>query len=97
MVNLIDETPFKQRHRRVPPAMIDEVRSQIEQLAAGGIITPSHSHGRKTSNVVLVSKDDGKLRMCVEYRKLNKRTIKDSYAFPRIEELLDTLAGSKYF
>ena len=36
---------------------------------------------------------DGNLRMCVDYRQLNKRTIKDSYALPRIEELLVTLAG----
>ena len=95
MINLTDETPFKQRHRRIPPAMIDEVRSHIEQLAAGGIIRPSHSPW--ASNVVLVRKHDGKLRMCVDYRQLNKRTVKDSYALPRIEELLDTLAGSKYF
>ena len=54
MINLTDETPFKQRHRRIPPAMIDEVRSHIEQLAAGGIIRPSHSPW--ASNVVLVRK-----------------------------------------
>ena len=35
--------------------------------------------------------------MCIDYRQLNKRTIKDSYALPRIEEILDTLSGSKYF
>ena len=35
--------------------------------------------------------------MCVDYRQLNNRTIRDSYALPRIEEILDTLSGSKYF
>ena len=35
--------------------------------------------------------------MCIDYRQLNKRTVKDSYALPRIEEILDTLSGSKYF
>ena len=87
MINLTDETPFKQRHRRIPPEMIDEVRSHIEQLAAGGIIRPSHSPW--ASNFVLVRKHDGKLRMCVDYRQLIKRTVKDSYALPRKEELLD--------
>lgn len=75
--------------------MIDEIRSHLEQLAASGIIRPSHSPW--ASNVVLVRKQDGKLRMCVDYRQLNKRTVKDSYALPRIDEILDTLSGSKYF
>lgn len=94
-INLSDETPFKQRYRRIPPAMIDEVRSHLEQLLAAGIIRKSHSPF--ASNVVLVRKKDGKLRMCVDYRFLNNRTIKDSYALPRIEDILDTLSGSSYF
>ena len=95
MINLTDKTPFEQRHRRIPHAMIDEVRSHIEQLAAGGIIRPTHSPW--ASNVVYVRKHDGKLRMRVDYCQLYKRTVKDSYALPQIEELLDVLAGSKYF
>ena len=75
--------------------MIDEVRAHLEQLAVSGIIRESHSPW--TSDVVLVRKRDGSLRMCVDYRQLNKRTISDSYALPRAEELLDTLSGSKYF
>ena len=75
--------------------MIDEVRAHLEQLASSGIIRESHSPW--ASNVVLVRKRDGSLRMCVDYRQLNKRTIRDSYALPRTEELLDTLSGSKYF
>ena len=94
-INLTDDIPFKQRHRRIPPAMIDEVRAHLEQLAASGIIRESHSPW--ASNVVLVRKRNGSLRMCVDYRQLNKRTIRDSYALPRAEELLDTLSGSKYF
>ena len=94
-INLTDEIPFKQRHRRIPPAMIDEVRAHLEQLAASGIIRESHSPW--ASNIVLVKKRDGSIRMCVDYRQLNKRTIRDSYALPRIEEILDTLSGSKYF
>ena len=73
--------------------MTDEVRLHLEQLAATGIIRPSHSPW--ASSVVLVRKHDGNLRMCIDYRQLNKRTIK--YALPRIEEILDTLSGSKCF
>ena len=42
-INLTDDIPFKQRHRRIPPAMIDEIRSHLEQLAATGVIRPSHA------------------------------------------------------
>ena len=66
MINLTDDPPFKQRQRRIPPIMIDEVKAHTEQLAAGGIMRPSHSPW--ASNVVLVRKKDSKIRMCVGYR-----------------------------
>ena len=94
-IDLTDETPFKQRHRRIPPSMLEEVRNHLQQLLSAGIIRRSHSPW--SSNVVLVRKKDGKLRMCVDYRQLNQRTIKDSYALPRIEEILDSLGGNKIF
>ena len=49
------------------------------------------------SNVVLVRKKDQSLRFCIDLRKLNNRTIKDSYSLPRIEETLGTLYGAKWF
>jgi len=50
-----------------------------------------------TSPVVLVKKKNGKLRFCVDYRRLNKITKKDAYPLPRVDEMLDTLSGSKWF
>jgi hypothetical protein len=47
--------------------------------------------------LVLVRKKSGELRMCVDYRKLNAKTVKDSYRIPTIEELIDTLGGAKWF
>ena len=94
-IDLIDETPFKQKTRRIPPAMINEVRQHIEQLLSTGIIQKSKSPW--SSNVVLVRKRNGKLRMCVDYRMLNNRSVKDAYALPKIEEIFDVLQGSKYF
>jgi len=94
-IDLLDETPFKMRHRRIPPNMVEEVRLHLEQLLACGIITPSKSPW--ASPVVLVRKKNGKLRMCVDYRTLNAKTIKDSYALPRIEDVFDCLSGAKYF
>ena len=94
-IDLITDIPFKQRHRRVPPSMIEEVRQHIEQLLAAKVIRPSKSP--YTSNVVLVRKKNGKLRLCVDYRQLNNITIKDSFALPRMEEIFDCLHGAKYF
>ena len=75
--------------------MIGEVRALLEQFAASGIIRKSELP--LSSNVVLIRKKDGKTKMCVDYRQLNKRTIEDSYVLPGVEEILDILSGSKYF
>jgi hypothetical protein len=85
-IDLTDEKPFKQRYRRIPQAAYDDVRAHLRQLLNAGIIQPSHSPW--ASNVVLVRKKDKTLRLCVDYRQLNNITKKDSYALPRIEELL---------
>jgi hypothetical protein len=53
--------------------------------------------GKTESAIVIVRKKNGTIRMCVDYRQLNKQSKKDSYALPRIEELLDCSAGSKFF
>jgi uncharacterized membrane protein len=50
----------------------------------------------KYDDVVVVKKKNGKLRMCIDYRQLNNNTKNDSYALPRIEELLDSLGGNTY-
>ncbi|XP_033731417.1 uncharacterized protein LOC117321045 [Pecten maximus] len=77
-IELSDPTPFKQRHRRIPPAMVQEVREHLQQLLACGVIRRSCSPW--ASGVVLARKKDGSLRMCIHYRQLNQRTIKDAYA-----------------
>ena len=93
-IELKDEQPFKQRHRRIPPAMYQEVKDHLQHLLTNGIIRKSYSPW--SSNIVLAPKKDGTPRMCVDYRYLSEKTIKDAYALPRIEEMFDALAGSKY-
>ena len=94
-IELTDPTPFKEPYRRIPPGMFEEVREHLKDMLEAGAIRESHSPF--SSNVVLVRKKDGSLRFCIDYRKLNSRTVKDAYALPRIDETIDCLCGSKYF
>jgi len=84
------DTPY--RH---PKKHKDKIESAIEELLAMGHIRPSSSPF--ASSVVLVKKKDGTMRMCIDYRALNKRTIKNKYPIRRIDELLDELHGAVYF
>ena len=63
-------------------------------IEAGAI---KESKSPYSSNAVIVRKKDGSIRFCVDFRKLNNKTIKDAHAIPRVEESLHILAGSKYF
>ena len=94
-IDLHDNTPFKQRYRRIPPGMYDEVKSHLQELLSADVIRPSCSPW--SSNVVLAKRKDGRLRLCLDFRQLNRQTIKDGYALPRIEELLDCLGGNQFF
>lgn len=87
--------PFKEKARRIPPHLYDEVRQHLKQMLDLGVIRPSDSPW--TSNVVLVRKPNGELRFCIDLRRINDRTISDAYYLPRIDETLDALAGSKFF
>ena len=88
------EPPNKPPYK-LSPAENDELRAQIEELLKQGFIRPSRSpYG---APVLFVPKKDGRWRLCIDYRMLNKHTIKDRYPLPRIEELMDRLGKAKYF
>ncbi|UYV62133.1 K02A2.6-like, partial [Cordylochernes scorpioides] len=87
--------PVRQPPRRVPMAKRDEVVGLLHKLKQDGVIEESNSPW--SSPVVLVTKKDGSTRFCVDYRKLNEVTKKDSYPLPRIDDTLTTLAGSSWF
>ncbi len=92
---LTDNTPFRDRHRRVPPAQYDEVRKHLEEMIACGAIR--HSKSPWSSNVVLARKKDGALRLCIDFRKLNHRTVRDGYQLPRVDETFDKMYGAQWF
>lgn len=70
-------------------------REEIQKMIERGNVEPSNSPW--ASNIVLVVKNDGKVKFCVDYRHLNDVTIKDAYPLPRVDECLDSLAGAKWF
>lgn len=94
-IRLSDSRPFRERSRRIAPADIDDVRRHIQKLLAAGIIKESRSP--YASPIVVVRKKNGDVRMCIDYRTLNSRTVPDQYTTPRIDEALDCLSGSKWF
>ncbi|KAK3090574.1 hypothetical protein FSP39_012793 [Pinctada imbricata] len=94
-IRTTDDIPIRQPHRRIPPHHWNEVREYIKSTLHKGIIRESSSP--YASPVVLVRKKNGKLRLCVDYRALNAKTVKDAYPLPRIEEALDALKGAKFF
>ncbi|MCG7879345.1 MAG: RNase H-like domain-containing protein [Candidatus Thiodiazotropha endolucinida] len=94
-IKLTDNTPFKDPYRRIPPAMYEEVKQHLKDMLEADAIRPSESPF--SSNVVLVRKKDGSLRFCIDFRKLNSRTIRDAYTLPRIDDTIDTLMGAKFF
>ena len=86
---------FREAHRRIPPHLLEEVREHIQKLLKMNVVRPSFSPW--SSEMVYVQKKSGDLRLCVDWRKLNARTVKDSFPLPRIEETFDVLHGAKYF
>ena len=77
------------------PAELAEVRHQLDDYLAKGLIQPSTSP--LGAPILFAWKKDGTLRMCVDYRSLNKMTKKDIYPIPRINNLLDRLTKATIF
>lgn len=72
-----------------------EVRKQLDDMLSKGWIRPSASpYGHP---ILFVRKKDGSLRMCVDYRLLNRNTRVDRYPIPRIDTILDSLSQARYF
>lgn len=92
---LTDDEPVYQRARRLSPAERSIVNNQVREWERQGIIRPSSSD--YASPIVLVKNKEDSYRLCVDYRLLNRKIIKDRYPLPLIEDQLDGLQNVKIF
>ncbi|GJU82898.1 reverse transcriptase domain-containing protein, partial [Tanacetum coccineum] len=88
-------TPIAKSPYRLAPSEMQELVGQLQELQDKGFIRSSHSLWG--APVLFVKKKDGSLRMCIDYRELNKLTVKNRYPLPRIDDLFDQLQGSRFF
>ncbi|CAB4020150.1 Retrovirus-related Pol poly from transposon [Paramuricea clavata] len=94
-IDVGEAIPVKQRPRRLPIKQREESNKLIEEMRSQGVIERSQSPW--TSPIVLVKKKDGSKGFCVDYRRLNKVTKRDSYPLPRVDTTLDAINGSRWF
>ena len=94
-IPLENDKPLKQRPYHSPIALRQEYSKQIKSMLQNNVIRPSSSPW--TSPVVLVKKKDSTYRFCVDFRKLNNVTRKDTYPLPRIDDMLDRLHNAQFF
>ncbi|GJP58278.1 hypothetical protein CLOP_g22985 [Closterium sp. NIES-67] len=80
---------------RLTQSELQELRNQLDYLLAKGFIRPSTSPF--AAPILFTPKKDSGLRMCTDYRALNRVTIKSRYPIPRTDELIDNLRGARYF
>ncbi|GJW24028.1 putative nucleotidyltransferase, ribonuclease H [Tanacetum coccineum] len=88
-------TPVARSPYRLAPLEMQELSSQLQELQDKGFIRPSYSPWG--APVLFVKKKDGSFWMCIDYRELNKLTVKNRYPLPRIDDLFDQLQGARYF
>ena len=90
-----DAQPVHQAPRRLPAARREETRKLLQNMLQRDIIQPSNSPW--SSPIVLVRKNNGTLRFCIDYRRLNRVTRKDAYPLPRVDDALDMMSGCNWF
>ena len=94
-INLSDEINVNEAYRHLPRKLYDDVKTYLNDLIVNGWIQESKS--AYASPIVCVRKKDGSMRLCVDYRKLNLKTIPDRHPIPRVQDILDGLGGQKFF
>ncbi len=79
----------------VPKPLYQEMKYYLHDLIAQGWIEETHSP--YSSPIVCVHKKDGSLRLCIDYRDLNRKTLPDRQPIPRVQDILESLGGNAWF
>ena len=96
VIDLLPGTaPISKAPYRMAPAELKELKVHLQELLDKGFIRPSFSPWG--APVLFIKKKDGTMRLCIDYRELNKVTIKNKYPLPRIDDLFDQLQGASVF
>ena len=90
-----DHPPIKQNPYSLPYSQRQLVKEHVQKMLEAGVIEPSQSPW--ASPIVIVDKKDGSKRFCVDYRALNEAAVQNSNHLPRIDDILASLNGAKYF
>ena len=94
-LTMTSEKPVQKNYASIPRPLYPEVKGYIGDLLNRGFIKKSKSP--YSSSVVCVRKKDGGMRLCVDYRELNRNTVPDQHPVPRIQDSLDSLGGKSWF
>jgi len=89
-----DTTPFKQKLRPMNPMLLPLVEKEIKNLMAAKIIVPLR-YSKWVANLVIVRNKNGEIRLCADFRNLNKCSKNDNYPLPKMEHLLQQVSGAK--
>nr|GEV92487.1 reverse transcriptase [Tanacetum cinerariifolium] len=87
--------PISKAPYRMAPVELKKLKDQLQELLERGFIRPSVSPWG--APVLFVKKNDGSMRLCIDYREMNRITVRNRYPLPRIDDLFDQLQGAKFF
>ena len=91
------QTPVQHPPRRVPVALRDRLKSTLDELERNGILATVTEPTPWVSSLVVVPKKDGRLRLCLDPKDLNRAILREHYPLPTIEEVATRLYGAKCF
>lgn len=86
--------PYQQKLTRINPALLPTVEREIKKMLDAQIILPLR-YSNWVANLVPVRKKNGEIRLCMDFRNLNKASLKDNYPLPKMEQLLQMVSGAQ--
>ena len=89
-----NQKPFKQKLCRINPVQLSLIQKEIMKMYDAGIIVPVR-YSEWVSNLVFVRKKTGEIRLCIDFRDLNKASLKDNYPLPKMDHILQRVVRSR--